>query len=876
MSSPNLKPFTNGATWVRADFHLHTIKEPGASRKGYRQEFRNRENEFPGEFIARLVEQEVKVAVLTNHNHFDLGEYKCLRKRAAKEGILILPGMELGVKQGGGGIHTLITFDPDEWLTNGEDRINRFLNTQFSETPNEGNRTTKDLCGVLSDLESYKADYFIVFAHVQTDNGFCQEIDWGMVPEVIADCGKLWSERVLGFQKVLNPEPFDIHWPSQHRLPAFVNGSDPKIFAEVATQNQNSYLKIGEPTFESVKFALLDYPQRVANGERPFEFQTPRLEEISFTGGRFDGKTFPLSDQLTCLIGSRGSGKSSVIECLRYALGEEVGKDDEKYKNGLISAVLNGGGEVTVRGTSQDGSRFEIIRALDYTPRVVLEGTETKLRTQDIFPGILYFGQKDLGNRHEGFEEEFFEKLIGPPSIEDRAKEEDLIAKIKRQVEAWQNILNAKHKEQGHADEAARLRDQLQIYKKHGVEKQLEHLTVFDSDKRNLRNLIEKLEELRSDLDRDQEDWKDLASDWPALKSPALSPLAKTLTKALEKFRTVAKSHQSFLQLFDELLGDLRQTQEGIQETESSLQKEFAELQREIDAPVGLDLQTFRKQKARLDQLQKLLKASKNTEGAAAAALEDVERQANQLHDLWRSQHRAEVAAIEEKSADLPESLKLSLVQEGDREGFQELISRMVSGQRVRRNSIDTVADRFSNGLVFFQGRKQLDKLLGGTSDVQKLRKTMRESLGELLTYRVKDKREIRFDGISIQNLSLGQRATALLQLLMAVKGHPLFIIDQPEDDLDNETIFGSVVGPLLQKKKTSQFIIATHNPNIPVLGDAELVHATKLDSKGQGRITSGSLDSSVTRDAIVSIMEGGKEAFEKRQQVYSQWTNSL
>ena len=110
----------------------------------------------------------------------------------------------------------------------------------------------------------------------------------------------------------------------------------------------------------------------------------------------------------------------------------------------------------------------------------------------------------------------------------------------------------------------------------------------------------------------------------------------------------------------------------------------------------------------------------------------------------------------------------------------------------------------------------------------------------------------------------------------MSLEGHPVFLVDQPEDDLDNETIFRHVVEPLLKGKMRSQFIIATHNPNIPVLGDAELVHSCRESGKGSYQHTSGSLDSATTRDAIVSIMEGGAQAFEQRQKIYSQWTNSL
>jgi len=156
------------------------------------------------------------------------------------------------------------------------------------------------------------------------------------------------------------------------------------------------------------------------------------------------------------------------------------------------------------------------------------------------------------------------------------------------------------------------------------------------------------------------------------------------------------------------------------------------------------------------------------------------------------------------------------------------------------------------------------------------MKSALHEHLFDFLTFRVPDKRTIRFDGVPVEELSLGQRATALLQLLMSLEGHPILLLDQPEDDLDNETIFRHVVEPLLDGKTRNQFVIATHNANIPVLGDAELVHACREAEKGRYDHSSGSLDSAATRDAIVSIMEGGADAFEQRQKIYSQWTNSL
>ncbi len=638
--------------------------------------------------------------------------------------------------------------------------------------------------------------------------------------------------------------------------------------------DRRSYLKIGELTFESVKFALHDWRQRVSN-KLVEGHLCPRLHRVSFTGGLLDGQSFSLSDQLSCLIGSRGSGKSSVIECLRYGLGLESGESDLKYKNGLISAMLANGGELSIGGVSADGFHFEIRRPLGYEPVVRLEGKETRLRPIDVLPGLLYFGQKDLGHRHPAFEDDLFSKLIGVRTADERGVEETRIAAVRQAVDGWRSVLRASEKEQEYSQEEERLRHQLAIYREKGVEKHLLRLTTFDADKRNLSEFVEQLESLRSRLSRSSEDWEQVANEWPVLKSEVLEAQATKVEATKKEFESVRAEHVSTLQHLDAVLASVKKVLHEIEEKERLLQEEFAALQREIDAP-GLNLEEFRSRKSRHEQLVKLLKAAGNRKEMASHALSQVETSARELHDLWREWHRKEFQELEAKSGSLPRTLELSIEFEGNREAFRAFLKSKSAGTGFRANSIERLVEEFTNGFTLFQRRSEVDGVLGGSADVAKCNTLLMEHLVDILTFRVPDKRTIKFNGTPIQDLSLGQRATALLQLLMSLEGHPVFLVDQPEDDLDNETIFRHVVEPLLGRKSQSQFVIATHNPNIPVLGDAEIVHACREQDKGHYNHTSGSLDSSATRDAIVSIMEGGAEAFEQRQKIYSQWTNSI
>ena len=126
----------------------------------------------------------------------------------------------------------------------------------------------------------------------------------------------------------------------------------------------------------------------------------------------------------------------------------------------------------------------------------------------------------------------------------------------------------------------------------------------------------------------------------------------------------------------------------------------------------------------------------------------------------------------------------------------------------------------------------------------------------------------------TLEALSTGQKATAVLLLLLLEAEAPL-VVDQPEDDLDNRFITEGVVPIMRQEKRRRQFVFSTHNANIPVLGDAELIlglAASGEAKEGHARIAPehmGSIDSQPVRELVEEILEGGKDAFEMRRSKY-------
>jgi energy-coupling factor transporter ATP-binding protein EcfA2 len=117
--------------------------------------------------------------------------------------------------------------------------------------------------------------------------------------------------------------------------------------------------------------------------------------------------------------------------------------------------------------------------------------------------------------------------------------------------------------------------------------------------------------------------------------------------------------------------------------------------------------------------------------------------------------------------------------------------------------------------------------------------------------------------------LSLGQKQSVLLALMLSSDSDKPLIIDQPEDNLDGEFIYTTLVPVLRRAKERRQVIIVTHNPNVAVLGDAEQIVVMKAFNDRGEIIARGSIDSPETRDAACAILEGAREAFLRRAKIY-------
>ena len=137
-------------------------------------------------------------------------------------------------------------------------------------------------------------------------------------------------KRTLGFQKVVThdieegdsinrkrPDRKKVQAKLGKYYPAEVEGSDPKKIEDIGKGNP-CFVKIGSPSYEAVRFALIDIEGRVRKG--PFQPSHSWIFSASFSGGPLDGQKIEFSSELNSFIGIRGSGKSAMLEAIRYAL----------------------------------------------------------------------------------------------------------------------------------------------------------------------------------------------------------------------------------------------------------------------------------------------------------------------------------------------------------------------------------------------------------------------------------------------------------------------------------------------------------------------------------------------------------------------------
>lgn len=855
--------FETGLQYVRADFHLHTCKDKEFVYSG-------EQNSFINAYVSALKEANINVGVITNHNKFDREEYKAIRKAAKKQDIFILPGVELTIKEGANGIHTLIVFNPDEWFESGNNHIQTFLTAAFATIPNPENRNTKsvyDLKNVFEQLDAYGRDYFIIFAHVDQNSGLFSECKGGLLESLAGFVP--FRNRVLGLQKSRTHDNLTQFKRYCGYLPALVEGSDPKSITDIGKGDKCTYLKIGEYSYDAIKFALQDHKDRVS--ENVPDSKHGFIESISFQGGKFDGQTIIFSRDLNTLIGIRGSGKSSVLEAVRYVLGLTAQMDKE-YKESLVKNVFGSGGKATLSVIDKHGKRYSVSRIFGERINVLDEnGNDLNINPISLFDGVQYFGQKDLSSSAD-HENGLLEKLISG-RIGQSSNLDSCVNELVRTVERLLDVSKIPQQMTEVTTLQTELEHKLSIFEEKGVADKLKKQSGYATDTtkldavknridailRDIRNAFSKNTVASNALDGYSSDFnKDIFDD----VSTVLSLIDAQLTQIGSCIAEIEKQCSSM----EDIISCLK-------ERTDSLADEFAEIKREIKDET-LDVDSFVKMTTELQKTKEKLKQlseEASSKSKIEASFTKATRERNEVLLTTYNAYKAETERINQNQTEL----RIEITFKGDREGFKSQLKNDFKGTGISDTKYQAISDAFTDYAAIIEDWIICDgnklKSIVTSSEYVKLEDKLRDQYEELLRRQVENKVDIYYHGKLLRQHSIGQRASALILFILTQDDNDMIFIDQPEDDLDNKVIYDEVITAIVQKKPYMQFIFATHNANIPVLGDSERVlvvefQETKID------VAQGNIDLDSTHKQIVDIMEGGKEAFEKRQLIYTSW----
>jgi len=863
--------FAHGSRWVRADFHLHTRRDREFKDNGVEQDFVSR-------YIAALKQAAIQVGVITNHNKFDRDEFKALRKAAKQDGIYLLPGVELSVKDGRNGIHVLVVFH-DDWIDNQEnqDYINNFLVLTFAGQTgydNSNARSNHDLQDTLRELDKFERDYLLIFAHVEESKGLWDALEGGRITELGEN--ELFRSRTAAFQKVRTRDMREkIKGWLGAWYPSEVEGSDPKAMSEIG-RGEPTFVKIGAFTFEAVQFALKPGADRLS--DKAIQRQVHSwVRSVSFEGGILDGKRIDLSDEMNCLIGIRGSGKSAVLECLRFALElplpESTEELDFKYKQELVRFALGSGGKIVVEVEDAQGQYYEIRRILNERADVYFD--------KELRPGVsiplknpLFFGQKELVKRGEGSERELVERLLG--SKLDAIRRE-IAAQRQRVLDVMANLDKLKDLDTMEREYQNKKKDtefRLELFRKHGVEQKLRRQVEFDADVMHARRIAESADSFVRSFDAFLKEQEAELAAQSRLESKENADVIADINAILDRMR---KAPDKARQVLIETRNDARALREKLGELErrrGTLKDDFAAIERKLNEQlqqaggVSVRPDDFVKLNAELQKAKLALDEIAKSRNRKNALRDELLKELKRISDLWHQEFR-EIEAEIKKLNDRQTALRIIPQYKGDKVAFLKELHNHFRGSKLREATLKGVLDSHADFISVYEALDVICSSLGDSGDV--FRRYFNEAKGSLLTWQVPNRFQIEYHGKELREHSLGQRASALILFILSQRDNDVIVIDQPEDDLDNQTIFEDVIKLIRSLKKDIQFIFATHNANFPVLGDAEQVGACSF-AGGSAGIQVGSIDEPGIQKAIVSIMEGGHEAFARRKEIYQLW----
>jgi len=891
-----------GAKWLKVDLHLHSpgvesFKLPSGIDIGSNNECQN----LIKEYIKKIEEAQIKIGAITDYNGVREKWFELIKKEASDKGIVIFPGVELSLPGGKYGLHLLLIFEQDVDIKG----LNTFL-LSLDENPQKSllfdGRKHRDIdseSGLEKLISKVREKYkcLVIFPHPEDDKGHLRTFNPSQsakyLMSVKPDAIEYISEE--GKNKLISTNEL----PSDYfEKIAILENTDPKCLDDIGTKKRDgklrtTYYKLSSFSIGAFKIALHDPEVRVKTYKCP-SFYHNRISKILINGSTFlKSIEILFNPELNTFIGGRGVGKSAIIETMRYAMDLPI-YADKSLRMDFVESVVGSGGEISLfieRYYGKEKKEFEIKRTIGKDTEIIDEsGVKTGFSIQSLFEEAKYpiiIGQKELYflSITPTFQLQLIDEFIGKKIRDIQEEFKRLIEQLRENGRRFLDFEKKIDKKETYEQRLKEIESQIKVFKDLGVEGKLRRWTNIVDDEEKLQEAIKKVDGIKGKIISFFDE-----------SAPELNYLENNLKRGesenkfiLEKVaEEISHIKRAFEQSKKQLLETTDQTRKSIEvlyaewlEKKKKVEIEIQKIKKEL-AERGLkpdELERLTKERAKLIPLIEELKSI----GIEIKKLEsDREKLKNKTgkkrHDIFNIRKEQ----LDKINDTLKGRLKIEVKYEEDKDNFIEDLTNILKGSRVSSDAIEVLVNapnKVTDGLLLSQYIKGNEQKLREEFNLTQAMSSRilewfkdSERLYELETLFPQDKIEVYLkvneEYKLIDKLSIGQKATALLLLLFAQEDR-IVVLDQPEEDLDNRFIYEDVVKILREIKGKRQLFIATHNANIPVLGDSELVLV--LETKNERCVINnrGSIDKEDIRADVKNIMEGGEEAFRIRAEKY-------
>lgn len=846
------------------------------------------EEEYNQNLLQKCLQLNIKIIGIADHGNVDsIDNIRCLLQ---SHGIIVFPGFEIASNDK---IHYVCLFSEDTT----SQKLERYLGSLVLLDPENGVRPSK----LSSEEIIEKVDQlggFIYAAHCTQEHGLLKnrlnhiwklpKLRAVQIPGSIDDFQN--TDEGLFYRRVLLNK--DQAYYRERQL-AIINAKDVATPDDLKTPSSCCLVKMTKPTFSAFKMAFLDPESRIRLNSDEIKTSIGKILQIKISGGYLDGLVVNLSDHLNTLIGGRGTGKSTLLECIRYALAiRPKGNQAAKIHDAIIKENLGREAaqvELIVVSSSQNGRQYKISRAYGNEPIVRdFDGNVSELRPIDLLPNIDIYGQNEIFEL--AHDEASRIKLLNR-FLPDAEKYDEQRSRICRQLKSNQHKLEmALSNIDDLSDELAklpRLQEELKSFEQIGIKEKLSKSSLIARERQIVNRTENYLLAIDKMIDKFQDNLPSVA-----FESTTELPDRANIDNVISTFidlREIIKVHlqdmktsvnTAFRNFSDqkadwEIIMQDHETefQTAIKSLPSASGKNGREIGVDYKRLVDL-IEEIKPKNDKLSTLRKEVDALKQERSNLLSELSDTRSQWIQLLQK----------ATKSLNKRMKNKIKVEVLPDADRTPLiQFLIDCQLDGIKEKRlswiNDVDTITPSSLVQAIKNGASDLIERWKITPSVAEALAKLQRSQLMQLesleLGHRVDIFLNIAHGDCSpefrpLRKLSIGQQCTAILHMLLIESQDPL-LMDQPEDNLDNAFIAERIVKELRSAKTTRQFLFATHNANIPVFGDAEWIGVfSNFEGKGILEFDSqGSIDVPAIRDHVANILEGGREAFVQRKEKY-------